>query len=232
MVLLGCGKSSESPSTIGVTPNAFLSSANYTSLVLEVVSVVGYEPSPAAEVNLKSFLEARLNKPDGITIVKRTIPSPGKSVYSFDDVKFLESAHRTLKTSGSQLTAFLLLLDGDYSANSGSGKVLGIAYGSSSMALFEKSVQEFSGDVGQPSISTLETAVMDHEFGHILGLVNNGTALQSSHQDTAHGKHCTNTNCLMYFNVETSDVIGNLLGGSVPGLDAACLADLQANGGK
>ena len=232
LLVAGCSGGSDLPTNAPVTPNSFLSSSPYTSLVIELVSVSGFSPSTTAVDNLKTFLQARLNKPSGITVMQSTVASPGKTVYTLDDIKSIENAQRKQKPSGTTLTAFLLLVDGDYAGNSGSSKVLGFAYGTSSMALFEKTVLEFSGGVGKPSVVTLETTVMEHEFGHILGLVNNGTSLQSSHQDVANGKHCTNQNCLMYFNVETSDVAANLLGGSVPALDAACLADLQGNGGK
>lgn len=234
LLVAGCSGGSEMRPgpTVAVSPNSFLSSSPYTSLVIELVSVSGFSPSSTTVDNVKTFLQARLNKPSGITVMLRTVASPGKTAYTVDDIKTIENAERKQKPSGTTLTAFLLLLDGDYAGNSGSSKVLGLAYGTSSMCLFEKTVREFSGGVGKPTVTTLETAVIEHEFGHVLGLVNNGTALQSSHQDGANGKHCINQNCLMYFNVETSDVVGNLLGGSVPALDAACLADLQGNGGK
>lgn len=237
LLILGfnCSDSTQTPAVnvpVVVSPNDFLSGSKYTSLVIEIVSVTGFAPSGTAVNNLKAFLQARLNKSAGITVTLASIASPGKSTYSLADVQTIEGANRKQKTSGTILTAFFFFADADYSGNSGSAKVLGIAYGSSSMALFEKTVTEFSGGVGEPSVSTLETAVMNHEFGHILGLVNNGTSMISAHQDTANGKHCNDSNCLMYFNVETSDVIGNLLGGSVPGLDANCIADLQGNGGK
>jgi len=231
MVVLACSKSEEGPSAT-VTPNDFLASAKYSSLVIQIVSVNGYEPTAGAVNNLKTFLEARLNKPSGITVTQSTIPSPGKSSFSIDDIKAVETSHRTQLTSGTKITAFFFFADADYAGNSGSSKVLGVAYGSSSMALFEKTITEYSGDVGQPTEAVLETAVMNHEFGHILGLVNRGTALQSAHQDTANGQHCSNSDCLMYYNVETSDIIANLLGGGVPSLDASCIADLQGNGGK
>jgi hypothetical protein len=36
----------------------------------------------------------------------------------------------------------------------------------------------------------------------------------------------------MYYASETTDVLGVLLTGNVPSLDAACAVDLRANGGK
>ena len=69
-------------------------------------------------------------------------------------------------------------------------------------------------------------------MGHILGLVDIGSPMQTNHKDAAHGNHCNNTNCLMYYASETTDVLGFLITGNVPVLDANCRADLTANGGK
>jgi hypothetical protein len=48
----------------------------------------------------------------------------------------------------------------------------------------------------------IEQATLVHEFGHAMGLVNNGVPLTSSHQDTQKGHHCINTNCVMYWQNE------------------------------
>jgi predicted Zn-dependent protease len=100
------------------------------------------------------------------------------------------------------------------------------------MALFERTIQDLSGGLTQPEQSRLESVVLQHELGHILGLVNAGTAMVTNHQDAPHGRHCTNTNCLMHYTVETGNVVQNLLDGSLPQLDSNCLSDLRANGGK
>jgi predicted Zn-dependent protease len=216
-----------------VTTNDFLASSKYDKLVIEIQYVAGFAPTAAAIANLKSFLEQRLNKPAGITIVQTEIASPGNTLYSATDIRNIEKANRTQNTADKTLTAYLLFVDADYSGNSGDSKVLGIAYDNTSMAIFEETVKEFSGGISEPSAATLESTVMLHEFGHILGLVNNGSTLQTAHQDTPHGKHCNNENCLMYYTAETSDIVANLFtGGTIPELDIACIADLQANGGK
>lgn len=215
-----------------VVPAWFLSAALYDQLIVEIQYMPGVQPSAAAVNNLKSFLEQRLNKPAGISIVQTAIASPGKSTYSVPDLIAVETAKRTQQANGKILTAYILFADGDYSGNSGNSKVLGITYAGTSMAVFESTVKQFSGGLSQPAVSSLETTVLNHEFGHVLGLVNRGTPLQSQHQDTAHDKHCTNQHCLMYYNAETSDIIANMLGTGIPVLDAACIADLRANGGK
>jgi len=215
-----------------ITPNNLLSAAKYDKLVVEIQCLTGSEPTTATLDNLKLFLEQRLNKPGGITIVKNIISILGKANYSLADIEMLEKNNRTQGVSGSTVSAYVLFVDGDYAGNSGGGKVLGIAYGATSMAMFGKTIKEFSGGLGKPSATALETTVIKHEFGHILGLVNNGTAMQAPHQDAAHGGHCNNKDCLMYYTAETSDIIANLLTGSVPDLDAACINDLKGNGGK
>jgi hypothetical protein len=217
----------------GGSARDYLTSTPYTSLVIEMQSVSGFAPTATAKNNLISFLQARLNKPIGVTIVDETIASPGQSSYSLDDVRRIETASRKLSNSDTKMTAYFLFLDGNSTSDSSSGQILGTAYAPSSMVIYEKTIQSLSGTpVTQPSTAVLESTVLEHEFGHLLGLVNTGTVPQNEHQDSAHGAHCSNTACLMYWNVDTSGIIGNLLGGTVPSLDADCLADLKANGGK
>ena len=215
-----------------VTPNDFLSGKKYDNLIVEIQSVDGYQPTSASIDKLKTFLENRLNKSGGITISQNTIASTGKPSYTLNDIKEIEKTNRINNTNGKTLSAYFLFADADYAANNGNSKVLGIAYGNTSMVIFEKTILEFSGGIGEPATSTLETTVINHEFGHILGLVNNGTSLQTSHQDTPNGSHCNAQNCLMYYTAETSDIVANLLGGGIPELDANCINDLKANGGK
>ena len=216
-----------------VSPGSFLSSEKYDRLIVEIQYVNGYEPSQVSVTELTDFLRERLNKLGGIAIVKTSVPSPGISSYAVENIIKIEKESRTQNTSGSTLTAYIFFADAGYAGNNGNSQVLGMAYGNTSIVIFERTIRDFSGaGINKPSTKALETTVMDHEFGHILGLVNNGSAMQTDHQDKPNGLHCSNKNCLMYYNVETTDVIANILGGNVPGLDANCMNDLKANGGK
>lgn len=228
----GCRKDNSTHNNDRVTPNSFLSGNKYEKLTVEIQYVNGYQPTSATLDNLKALLEQRLNKPGGIIIIQDAIPSPGKSAYSIDDIRNIEKTNRTQNTKRNLLTAYFFFADNDYAVNSGSSKVLGIAYGNSSMVVFEKTIKDFAGGITQPPITVLETTVLEHEFGHLIGLVNNGSSMQSPHQDEPHGKHCDDKNCLMYYLAETSDIVTNLVGGNIPSLDAKCLVDLRANGGK
>lgn len=73
---------------------------------------------------------------------------------------------------------------------------------------------------------------MNHEFGHLFGLVNIGTDMVENHEDTEHSKHCDKNNCLMYYASETTEIASFLIGNDIPELDENCKNDLIANGGK
>lgn len=215
---------------VGKSAADLLSTDTYSSLEVELVYVEGYEPTAGTISNLKTFLQNRLNKPQGINITKTAIPSPGLAPYSISDIREVESSFRETFNKDNTLAVFAFITDGSYEENN---NVLGIAYRNTSVVLFGSRIDELSGGIGQPSQSLLETTVMNHEFGHIMGLVNVGSPLQSEHQDTDHGRHCNVKSCLMYWTAETGDVVANLVGAShAPELDSQCIADLQANGGK
>lgn len=214
---------------VGESANQFLSSSEYKSLTIEVDYVADFRPKPEALANLKSFLEARLNKPGGITIiVDDAIQSPGKSPYSVNDALDIEKEYRDTFTEGDNLAAYFIVLDGEFEKQN----VLGFAYFNTSMALLGGTIQNNSDGFNQPSRETVESAVLQHEFGHILGLVDNGTPAVQDHKDEANGAHCDVESCLMYYAVQTSGFLNNLTGGNIPELDAQCIQDLQANGGK
>lgn len=215
-----------------IVANDFLSDKKYDKLIVEIQFIEGFQPKATSVDRLKTFLQERLKKPAGISVTENAIPSPGLAAYSLEDIREVEKAGRTQQPHEKTLTAYIFFADGDYAGNSGDSKVLGIAYGRTSMVIFEKTIKEYSGGLTQPPVGTLESTVIQHELGHTLGLVNNGTSMESEHQDEPHGKHCNDKNCLMYYTAETTDIVGNLTGGNVPELDANCLEDLRANGGN
>lgn len=217
---------------VGQSAHDLLAADNFDKLVVELQYAGGFKPTQAAVDTLQAFLERRLNKPNGISIVLDAITAPGNTQYSLNDIVQIEDSNRQQYNQGKTIAVYYFFADGDYSGNTNNSKVLGLSYRNTSIVIFENTIQSLSGGLGQPSTSILEATVMEHEFGHILGLVNNGTPMVVNHEDPNHKGHCNNSNCLMYYNVNTSDVISNLSGGSIPKLDQNCLNDLKNNGGK
>lgn len=217
---------------VGESANDLLSADQYKVMQVEIQFVEGFSPSQASLDNMKTFLLQRLHKPEGIEYIYTTIKSPNKSSYSVTDIDTIEKANRTVYSKGDTIGVYFFFADAGYDKDSNNSKVLGIAYRNTSMALFQKTIIGLSGGINQPDRVKLETVVLNHEFGHILGLVNVGSPMVSNHQDNENGHHCNNTKCLMHYTVETGNVVTNLIGSSMPQLDAQCLEDLKANGGK
>ena len=211
---------------VGSSANELLSGSQYTSLKIEVQYMPGFAPDAAALNQLQTFLTAYLNKPAGITITTKEIAASGSTSLNADQVHAVEKANRSAFSINNQLAVYVLYTNGNFSDD----KVLGIAYRNTSIALFGKKIRDNSGGLGQVSRTKLEATVLEHEIGHLLGLVDVGSAMQTPHK--ANGNHCSNQACLMFYSAETTDVLGVLRSGNVPALDDACVADLRANGGK
>jgi Metallo-peptidase family M12 len=213
---------------VGASANDLLASSKYTSLKIEVQYMPGYLPDAAALNHLQATLSGLLNKPSGITIVTKEIPAAANQTLSVNDIITVEKNNRTAFINGAELAVYVLYTNGNYTDNN----VLGVAYKNTSVALFGKKIQDNSGGIGQASRTKLTATVAEHELGHLLGLVDIGSPMQTNHKDAAHGNHCSNTSCLMYYASETSDIFGFLITGNIPSFDANCRADLHANGGQ
>lgn len=215
----------------GTAANDLLSDENFTRLVVEIDYMPSYAPNEEALDSLQAFLQQRLNK-TSVTILEPTsIESGDQSQYSASDIRALEERYRDEFTEGNTLSVYMIIVNGFYAQNN----VLGIAYYNTSNAFFGPAYTDASSGFGSPSPYQVQSTSFRHEFGHLFGLVNiegSGTDMQTDHQDEENGHHCDNDSCLMYYAMERPDLIAQFFDNSVAQLDANCLADLQANGGK
>jgi hypothetical protein len=210
--------------TLGTSAHDFLSLTVFTSLQIQISYMPGYEPDAISLSNLSSFLNTYLNKPGGIIISEQQIGASGKASLTLDDIVKTEKRYRTIFTFGNTIAVHILITDGSYATDD----ILAKSYWNTSTCLFGKAINDNSGGSGQITRMQLITTLLEHEFGHLLGLVGQGTPMVTDHRDAANGAHCNNPDCLMYYSVETM----NSGSTSVPELDANCKADLKANGGK
>lgn len=217
----------------GSSANDLLSDKTFKRMVIEVVYVTGFEPSTTAINNLVSFLTARTYKPNGISVIKHAIASPGNSPYTDQEIVNIENANRTKYNNSDQIAVWAFFADGKSSKDTETSLILGTAYRNTSFVIFEQTIQNLSDSPFEPGRSLLETTIITHEFGHLLGLTNLGTPLQSNHEDAEHPKHCIEKTCLMYWSSESNAGIPDMVSaGNAPQLDAQCIADLRTNGGR
>lgn len=218
--------------SVGVSANDLLSSGKYKAINIEFCYVLKHKLPDSVINDAVDFLTKYCYKPRGIYVTQQQLPNQGGELY-VNDLITIEKIYRTKFESTGQngvdtLGIFVLVTEGDYYEKD----VLGVAYKNTSVALFDGIISSNSGGIGQPSRTTVLSTVLKHELGHLLGLVDAGSEMQNNHLDEAHGKHCDNQQCLMYYKMQTKDILSVLLGDNVPVLDANCEADLRANGSK
>lgn len=209
--------------TLGSSAHGLLAEAPYKLLQIELNYMPGYAPDSSSLNELVRFLSARINKSAGIQIIQHQIAPSGEAILNLGQVVALEKKNRSIFTGNDVIAVHILVADADYA----DVNVLGKSYWNTSIVLFGKTIKTVSGAIGQVSQSVLFTTLAEHEFGHLMGLVDVGSPMQTPHKDAANGTHCNNKNCLMYYAIETTATQTG-----IPLLDANCLADLKANGGK
>lgn len=71
--------------------------------------------------------------------------------------------------------------------------------GTKVMVIFKDVIKKSSESQSEHVAKYIEQSTLVHEMGHALGLVNNGLPMIHEHQDVAHGAHCSNKDCVMYY---------------------------------
>lgn len=211
---------------VGKSARDMLTAATYTNINIEVQYMPGYMPDPTTMNDVVAFLNSVCNKTN-ITYTTAAIAANG-NILTQNDVMTIEKQYRVNYTSGNTLSIYVLITDNNFLTKD----VLGFAYRNTSICLFGKTIYDNSGGLGQPNRIIMEENVLEHELGHLMGLVNLGSPMQTNHIDAAHGNHCNNKSCLMYYAAESTDLVNLLMTGGALSLDANCLADLHANGAK
>lgn len=212
----------------GTSAKDFLSDEQYTSLRVEIQYMPGFAPDEKAFTNLHQFLYTHLNKPEGITIRTKEITAVPNKTLAKEGIISIERKNRFAYTSGKQLALYILYTNGEFTDS----KILGAAYRNTSAVIFGKAIKKNSNKIGKPDRTKLETTVLLHEMGHLLGLVNEGSLMEKDHSDHNKASHCKNKKCLMYYGIEIENRFGVLLKKDIPTLDDDCLADLRRAGGK
>ena len=241
LIIFSCSKDDDSDELInnpraenlealGTSAEDLLSADIYDKLIVEFAYTPGFRPLQETIDTFKQFLEQRLNKPGSILFIETEITAPLVGTQSITDIREIEADQRTEYTDGDTIAVFVYFSHANSENDTDISKTLGTAYYNTSLVVYEKTLLNL-GAGPHFDLFTLEATTLQHEFGHLLGLVNLvEDDIHENHEDIAHRNHCIVEECLMYFETNNSKSFKNMI--SVPGLDPLCIEDLQAKGGK
>ena len=221
----------ENLKVLGASAEDILSNDIYSSITIEIAYATGFKPKEETISLFRTLLNDRLNKPGGINIIESEISTSVDTSLTLDEIKNLESTHRTTYTTGDNIAVYIYFANGNSSNDTSTSVTLGTAYRNTSIIVFEKTLLDLATNQGS-DLLVLEATTAQHEFGHILGLVNlsNDDIHPSGHEDAAHPNHCVVEDCLMYYE---STNFRSLRGKTtIAEFDALCISDLQSKGGK
>lgn len=190
-----------------------------TTVVFELFQQAGAEPRSGSVDHAKSVLRSVTQKSVGDP---SPIEVPG-GAQQWTPAAIRETADRLTKAGqgGGRAVLHVLFLRGSLQGND---EVLGVTVRGDVLAIFSDSVAA----AGTPLVSgrAIEDAVLMHELGHLLGLVD--LTLDTGRDDPDHPGHSRNPDSVMYWAVESSLVTQVLSGGPPRDFDRQDLADLAA----
>ena len=243
----------------GDSANDILSNNTFSKLSLEIAYVKGFKPADETLINFTDFIKSITFKND-IAIKLVELDSPNEEDLTTEEVAKLETENRTIYNSDDTLAIYIYFADApsnndDEDTNS---VTLGAVFRNTSMVIYEETVRILALQSSAISVADVESATLNHEFGHLFGLVNLGSTPVNNHEDTEALNHCNVEGCLMRAELQFGGSSGKSstakteiksacsLNGTTllqllqsktaksnaVAIDAECILDLQANGGR
>lgn len=243
VLLAAC--SDDGPGNEQPTSDELFGSAT-TRVVVEVDYADGAEPTTGGGVasddpwellegNLNALFDGtkELTVPHALDEMEAIGAVEGES-FDANALLALADAHRDQLSGDGVATFYVVYVDGFYDkGGEAQQNVLGVSVGDTGVvAMFAPVIRSAGGPVGLVE-RYVEQAVLVHELGHAVGLVNNGLSLTSEHHDAEHGAHCSNEDCVMYWTVEgvsgaVDFVQEYVTSGNTILFGGACLGDAHA----
>ncbi len=134
------------------------------------------------------------------TLAEMTPIVSAATEYTADELLALSRRTRVNLPSTAEATFHVLFVNGYFRDASGARRtnLLGGHLDNTSVIVVFKPVVASTLRTAAPYVgAVVEQATLVHEFGHAVGLVDNGIAMVRPHLDTAHPHHCTSSLCVM-----------------------------------
>ena len=198
----------------GDSANDLLSNADFDRLRVEIAYVTGFRPTSEAMTGFTAYLRQHTFKED-IELVYNELPSPDEDDLTLQEIDDLERQNRTVYNQGKTLAVYIYFSDAPAEDDEPEeGLVtLGAVYRNTSMIIHEDTVRRLADQSIFISDADVESSTLNHEFGHLFGLVNLGTLPVNDHEsvrtdaegepvlddqgNTIPNNHCDVDGCLM-----------------------------------
>jgi hypothetical protein len=207
---------------VGAMNHQYLQGVTFEKLIVEIDTAESANPSSNAVNNLVSTVKEFADKPGGIVQAGTNSFNADQEQYTLSEIKSLSQQNRNNYSSGDTAVIHILYLNGSFADNS---SALGIAYNASSIAIFPDQIAK--AVTALVLSSSIERAVVVHELGHLLGLVNLTYQSDQGREDANHPGHSGNKESVMYWAVEDISVANVLRLGPPYRFDTADRSDIE-----
>ncbi len=217
-ILIGynsCTKEDSLPKEINKTPNLqstgssandILSNANFDRMLIEIAYVSGFRPREQTIDQFTNFLRQNTFKQE-IEVQYLDLDSPDEEDLTLEEIVDLEKENRTAYNDGKTLAIYIYFADAPSEGDDMSEGLVtvGAVYRNTSMVIYEETIRRLASQSTAISITDVESATLNHEFGHLFGLVDLGTRMVNDHETQSENSdgelvgdnHCNVAGCLM-----------------------------------
>jgi hypothetical protein len=216
--------------TTGDSANDILSNTNFDKMLIEIGYVSGFKPTDGAIAQFTDFLRQHTFKQD-IEVRYLELDSPDEEDLELQEIADLEKDNRTAYNDGRTLAIYIYFADAPSEDDDmAEGLVtVGAVYRNTSMIIYKDTIIRLASQSSSISVEDIESATLNHEFGHLFGLVNLGTEMVNPHESQSENEegeltgnnHCDVPGCLMRAELQLGSRTGK--GGvALRGLQSIC----------
>lgn len=207
---------------VGSLNHQHLQANPFSKLILEIDYANSTPPDQNAVDTFISTIKQYVNKPGGVAQAGNNSFASQKETYTSKDLLDLAQKYRTNYSAGDTVTLYVLFINGSFAENK---NALGVALNSSMFVIFKDKINQAT--TALVFASEIERAVLNHELGHLLGLVNINYQSSMDHEDANNPHHSNNRESVMFWAIEDVSVANILRFGPPYQFDEADKHDIE-----